>query len=418
MYTALPITSFSCGTSSFLASKTTKTKKAKITLAAFGKLRRTTVLGLLDKLVEKYGKTTNSYFSGGSTTLTFDLDVSVNGADKEDIVIEFNEQFEKAFGHPSADVFDSNLYASSAFEFVQSSHASTLGKDRRCKSPWTCIHVCGKNKSCKWISYIDAYGNPTYKLDQRVWAIYALLRHGGKEAVKDVTSPVFRKHLAQAERMIKRYTPDTNISRQNKRYANALRDHRRRRTRLEKLGDKATAKDVLSYANAVCTANALAQEAYVSDGPFRHVVGHIQGGYSTLPISHAHFFDSFIENLGEVYKVLDENKSCELGLLAASKYVSRAMDAITMALKDHVSLSDHDQDMILTSTLIKDTAEFARKRVRRRAVVDAVLLRRVTKALLAVFDVDTCDTNQVKRCLAMVACELIETYYHHRQVQF
>jgi hypothetical protein len=414
------------------------TKHDKNKLVDYGRLRKR-VFDQLDTYAttQAGGPSKVTSNASGSTNPASDIDLTVIGANKEQYVIAFNERFAEFYGGiagdvTSAEVFDINVYASNSFEVVESS-GRTRPKDARCRLPFVCTELCSSGtKGCSWVATLDLNGDEENVSNERGWAFVQLFLSIDRTKVADVLSPVgkspLNQHISRAYRLLKHNRRSPTIAGRNQQYKSALLVQRDLRQRLRSRGTKGTVAERRLYADAVANANYYSMEAYITSGAFLHVVGNIQRGLK-LPVTRDEYIDSFIENTGmaihtllehghldsssttnsvaaSIHHEADDKKVCLAGLMSATKYISRAAQALDHIVVDTNTMSDHVQEFML----LGHVAEFVRRNVRGKINTSTNLVTHLNRIMLELLQ-STCTEHDVEhRFVGLVMSVIPELY--------
>ncbi len=294
-------------------------------------VRASLVRSLLDDVIGQVDPSKRTFYrADGSTDLTSDFDVSMAGAQKEAVTIAFNEQFEDLFDRPSAEVFDTNIYGSGPIEEVEDP------KGGECKGNFACSSACmKKTDKCFLITQLRFRHSPAVVNNQHSWAIAALLRNMSPEEqvwletkinTGTKSTKLLRRLFALAQKIYIENPLAENIHLANKKYAEALQ--RLYQLRISGLKNVNTKDFALKYADAESLAGYTAQEAYVTMGPFLHIVG-VDQRQLDLALSQDEYKDSFIENMAYVLHNFKSGASCSKAFVMAAKYIARAAFAAT-----------------------------------------------------------------------------------------
>jgi hypothetical protein len=105
--------------------------------------------------------------------------------------------------------------------------------------------------------------------------------------------------------------------------------------RLEMMNKPKSEEAQYKYKTAISKSNYFGSETYFTQGAFFHVVGQIQSNLKDLNISLNEYVDSFIENIGDVFKEVKHYKKfntdkdvCYKMVIKLSKYLVRALLAV------------------------------------------------------------------------------------------
>ncbi len=322
-------------------------------------LRKGIVNALLAQVITSVDPTNaTTYRADGSTDLTSDYDVTMSGARKEAVTILFNEVFETMFGGvPSAEVFDTNVYGSGPLATVDGG----IG-EIECKGHFTCSSACvaqqqdaknsgvvgsttPKNKTdrCVLISQLRHRFSSAVVANQHAWALATILRNITPleqewlttEILQVTQTPTRLQRLyRKAIEFYKANPLIDDIRAANAKYGEVLEDIYKLRIAGEANENNVSASKAfaLQYANAESRGGWYAQEAYVTMGPFLHVVGNDQRKLD-LGLSADEYKDSFIENMAYVLHALVSTSTCSQSFVIAAKYITRAAFAATQVFE-------------------------------------------------------------------------------------
>ncbi len=312
-----------------LKSRFLKNQISKQNMQHVNLLRKLIIDGLINHCIKRSNLNATP-ISVGTADLTSDYDLTLNGPDKEQVVIEFNELFESMFGMSSADIFDSNLYGSAPYEIVSTTSTS-------CENKFNCSKVCLKTKKdeCVLLSRLRIPENAHIVINQHVWALTALIRQCDEEQIDilraHIKSPELQLHFEGAVKLFNKHSLTGKTIRDlNSKYGQQLKNVKRLREIKQQTED---ADFEHTYANAVSLASYYSQESYVSAGPFLHVVGLTQSDYD-IKLSNNEWLDSFIENSAGVVHLMHSTDSCLTKVANASKYFMRLTEALLSLISD------------------------------------------------------------------------------------
>ncbi len=295
-------------------------------------IRAGLVRSLLKDIIQQVDPSEQTSFrADGSTDLTSDFDVSMAGVQKETVTIAFNEQFEELFERPSAEVFDTNVYGSGPIEEANDAKGS------ECKGNFVCSSACTKKtEKCFLIMHLRFRHSLAVVNNQHAWALATLLRNLSVDeqawlsarirSPSNTSSRLLQRLFTQAEQIYTKYPISTDIHTANKRYADALLQIYQ--LRINGAKHVTTKEFALQYADAESRGGWFAQEAYVTMGPFLHVVANDQRQLD-LALSQDEYKDSFIENMAYVLHTFKTGTTCSKAFVIAAKYIARASFAGT-----------------------------------------------------------------------------------------
>jgi len=337
-------------------------KKYKHALKQANWVRASLIKALLEDVITEVDPSKKTTFrADGSTDLTSDFDISMSGPEKEHVAIAFNEQFEDMFDRPSAEVWDTNVYASGPMEETDDPTSE------ECKGNFVCSSTCTKKtQRCSLISQLRFRHNAAVVNNQHAWSITTLLRNldSSERTWLDtkmnttpfITSSLLRRLFARAQEIYKQNPIPEDVRSANQKYAEALRVIYQ--LRLQSNTHKTQTKDfALQYVDAESRAGYFAQEAYVTMGPFLHVVGADQRQLD-MSLSQDEYKDSFIENMAYVLHNFKPNSSCSKSFVMAAKYIARAAFAATQVFdttEDNI-VAELDE-LVTESTKIRSQRE-------------------------------------------------------------
>ncbi len=317
-------------------------------------IRKLIVDGLIKHCIET-NKLDAIPISVGTTDLTSDYDLTLNGPDKERVVIEFNNIFESLFNMSSADIFDSNLYGSAPYEIVRMNN-----NNESCENKFNCSKICLKNKSneCVLMSRLRIPENSHIVVNQRIWALTALVRQCDEKQIQylieKIHSPELKLQLDGAIKNFNKYSiKNLSIRQLNAIYGKELTNIHNLKQQASQIQDSDFEH---TYADAISRTSFYSQESYVSAGPFLHVVGLNQSQYELI-LSRNEWIDSFIENCaGVIHQFHSEDNNCVSKFANASKYFMRLAES----LLEIMSLLDINDTKEKIKNLFQD-ASFIRK---------------------------------------------------------
>lgn len=300
--------------------KTWKEMKGNSEFVTFRKLF---VDALLKESMENLDcKHTCSFSSVGSVTNFSDYDVNVTGIKSTEIVEVFNQRFREIFGKESSEVFDTNVYGSSFVREVRNNNFEEY-------------YV--KNSEGEEQKYrIVSVNTERDRQSQRKWALIKLflnLDHKERYPLRDAYQFIEKK-WKELFSMVKDRSDDRMM---NEYYVEMLKLNKEYAKKM--MGPKIKDKDFsdslkFHYKDSLSRANYFGNEMYFTQGAFIHVVMNIQSKVN-IPMTKHEYMDSFIENMGDCFKVLNdyekgenEKPLCQKIMESVSKYFSRATDAL------------------------------------------------------------------------------------------
>jgi hypothetical protein len=332
-------------------------------------LRTSLVNGLLQNVLVEMDATKNTtYRADGSTDLTSDYDVSLEGAKKEDVAIAFNAMFEDMFGRPSAEILDSNLYASGP---ISEAHDP---RSTECRGHFSCTSACMKKTDrCFLIAQLRFRNSSAVVANQHSWALATILRNLLPEEIEKMKSMIMTGHHKRLKTLFKQAVVlfETNpisddIHKANLQYGEMLHDIYNIRT--EGTTSQSEQEYALKFANAESRGGWYAQEAYSTVGAFLHVVGNDQRKLD-LAISADEYKDSFIENMAYVMHALTPGVSCSKSFVVAAKYIARAAFAASQVF----DTTEHE--------IVQQMESLMRESVQVRAQREELLKRALTESV-------------------------------------
>lgn len=347
-------------------------KKDEELLRTYGGFRKEFVDTLLRYVSQRKCKTGNcKAVSVGSVTPISDYDITVTGKSSADVVDEFNREFVDMFGNHSGDVFDTNLYGASFYE-----HCDDNRK----------YYEQFSNQG-QFFCYISLPSTDKVAIDQqRIWALTKLDLHVNpkerKVLLEKLNDEIKNKYLLaidlrkNLEKEAHVHFDRRNLSITNPAYSKSLIEVQSRKFELEKNNFSDDSKR--RYKDSISKANFFGSETYFTQGAFLHVVGVLQSGANNISITKDEYFDSFIENMGDVFKEINHlehekdnigsggfsSKQCSKLIKKVSKYFTRAMDALINCIEiDNKDLKESLEES-------RQISEEIRKSVRGKTVSD------------------------------------------------
>lgn len=342
-------------------------------LKEFGTMRKRIVDTMLEEVKIKVCKNCK-WQSVGSENPTSDYDVSVYGPDADLVVKEFNSRFRKLYKCESAEMFDTNIYAFPAVspDFTLFHHLLFNGTE---------------------LEYITNPKDPTKRrkdmLNQHTWACVKLLMHIQpselEQIMRKVQGPI-KQCLDKAFLFLKGTSKIELIAVSNQKYAKCM--HKVGELRKKFRNGEGNDDMILNYKEALANANFYGSETYFSLGPFYHVVVRQQMEATTMPIEFDEYIDSFIENMGDVFKLLNQTyEVCTAAVVDISKYWFRALDALNGAKK----LGKNEQPALKRSETIYRTF--------RGKTAGNIRLEEEVSGLLELQKMHTCDITTLREKL-------------------
>ena len=288
--------------------KSIKDLEDKELLKMVNTFRKQYVDRLLFDIVIKLENHNETIIEGsGSQNLTSDYDLTIYGPDIIYIITTFDEHFQNVFKTDSGTVFDTNLYGASFF-FIN--------------------HVCGNKKFYQCISkYNDNNGNKEIvniiniknNLDivlQNIWAWISVIHSIPKNVNIDnfINFPDII-HLINFYKEL--------LTQNNKEFYKLFIFEIKK---YKDLSFKQNSSTIIKLKNSISHANFYADETYLTQGTFLHVVANMQMNYN-IKLTYDEYVNSFIENFGKL--IYEFNKSATISdyLYNIAKYMLRLIDA-------------------------------------------------------------------------------------------
>jgi len=352
-------------------------------LAKYGEFRKEIVDSILDFCLLQTKCTDECTLQkAGSTNLTSDYDITLNGVMAAEAHECFENTFYKLFGDTSPVVFDTNVYGVGFFEPLPvameadfqsevNSRVPTFSKSKRNRSTikgFTFFPYID-NDEVKHIKYISLAKEDINTIkNQRIWAFVKFLMYADVDfrtiSEEKGGNVLFWEDLEEA-RKIKAQLDNVrgNIE---EIYSNLLYEVADIFLEFEDVKDKDLPELKRKYQNAISEANYYGSETYLTRGAFFHVVGRMQVKIDKLPISTDEYIDSYIENIADVLKTVDrfETTPCRELIVEISKYYYRAKDAWYNIVKN-MKLGDKIAEMAEKS---RDIANEIRLKIRGKTV--------------------------------------------------
>ena len=299
------------------------------------KFRLEIVNAILDSAISDLKCTDCSYKSVGTISNYSDYDVSVNGQKAPEIIIEFNRRFRTIFDKESATIFDTNIYGASFAEPI-----STTQPSQKPKHGYFDVYRANNSfEGTSTFKYVRSDDDKQDVLNQRHWALTKLNLNLHPDEWLHLSGILFSNNPDELKMLngnilhLKELVPDRNDTRaMNIMYGKMLQEWKQYFILMnngESNGDCVDESCLKRhYKNTLSRANYFGNGMYFTQGAYMHVVGNIQTKLK-VPITKNEYIDSFIENMADLFKELNNGEeSCPKTLKTISKYFSRATDAL------------------------------------------------------------------------------------------
>lgn len=258
-----------------------------------------------DNILSEIGKITNSnYVSFGSKNITSDEDLTIFGGNIAQFIYIFHTVFQNTFKYSSSEVYDMNLYGEDFFK---------KNKNKIFNTP---VYNLNDNS----VVYCMKTDSNDIVYDQHVWAFVNLLNTlPDKFKIKlDIflKDNSLYKCAKKKYNILKKFYHKNNISSSNLVYVKILfkLNEMYNSNNVETLKFKRLCKNYLSL--SCC----FAEDAYITEGAFAHIVLNVQRKFD-YKMSKDQYFDSFIENIGKIFK--SRKNDCLYNIIDSSKYLFR-----------------------------------------------------------------------------------------------
>ena len=341
------------------------------------------------------------WHASGSTSLTSDIDVNLEGSGTEDFVEFFNRRFtvQAGYGLESGLVYDVNVYAE---DFLFGAETVTLPNgetvrvardeypitdptvrsgDADAQEQWALVHLRRFMTADEWTAFKAVLpASPTIDGAELRYARFRddMVREilGDDAATLDPTrSPMSAfRDLALARAANDVWADNLLLAASNRLYERKLDVVAALRAELDAApvppGDERSGK-VATLRDALSEATLFSNEAYTTDGAVNHAVLGLQ---MREPIrqTRAASMHAFIENVGDALKALERHgDNFGEALLESSKYLWRAGDAVHNARWDALDMPDAETWRIVGHDIaqrIRKDGTLTRAEQRRQAV--------------------------------------------------
>lgn len=347
-------------------------------LAQYSAMRKQIVDNLLRQVVRDIGCVTCNWQSVGGVNPTSDYDLSVYGPDADQVVSEFNRQFRETYGCESGEMFDTNIYG-----FPLVSPDLTLFH-----------HLMIGTQEYEYIANpVDPALNKVNTFNQHVWACVKWLLYLTPQEQRYAVSKVTGSWAPAVKHAYDRLTTELHkldLKQSNLQYAALL--HRVSELRKQLAAGDRNEQSIVKYIEAMSLANFYGAETYFTQGPFLHVVVQNQMNATNVPIPRAAYMDSFVENMGDCFKLLPQDNPaathCEHTVVDMSKYWSRALDALQHAQEG--PLTAQQQQLLAESHHVYKNVRGKLDRV------DRDTIQRHVSSLLSLSNLRTCDLGDLR----------------------
>lgn len=297
--------------------------------------RKLIVDSLLDEsILWNQCKSVCTFNSVGTVTNYSDYDINVSGPNATEVVERFNERFREIFGMESSTAFDTNIYGSS---FVHEVHQTNF-KEYTYKSD-------DELRKFYYVSGTDRRD----QIKQRKWALLKLFSNlDNKEII--IMDYAYKMIKDLVDELSLRKSGNDDPKTLNLLYIEMLKENQKYKKKMlaYRPSDPEEANNLkFHYKDSLSRANYFGNEMYYTQGAFIHVVMNIQSKIN-IPVTKNEYMDSFIENMGDLFGILNkhdpEKDSCLDLIEKISKYFSRATDALIklgfLELKDIYEISE------------------------------------------------------------------------------
>jgi len=339
--------------------------------------RKRNYLAVLETVRRDMGLTEKDLWwnAAGSTTLTSDIDVSLEGHNTEEFVERFNRYFsaDAAYRLESGTVYDVNVYAED-FLFATVGHTLPGGQriliardeypigghdveqDAANQNDWSRVHMRLYMTGEEWQNYVAAVSRNSSEdeerrlntadrqfrsfmqdMEQQMYRQAEIQFQNSSLASPGAFSRSPSSLLQQTANELtghELWAENLLIAASNRVYERKLKPVAEIRDKLHRMSTNVGAETTSAAVSAMTVelrdrlseATLFSNEAYVTDGAVNHAVMGLQMG-KAIHQTRSESIHAFNENVGDVLKEIGRHRNYGEAVLKASKYIWRAGDA-------------------------------------------------------------------------------------------